>query len=136
MSETKITIEELIAGHRLPTLPTVAARVLEMTDAEDIDLRRIADVVQMDQALAAKVLRTVNSSFYGLSRPCGTVRQAMVYLGLNAVKTLVLSFSLVDTVDGRGADANGFNFTEYWRRSIHTAVAARELARKIGGWDP
>jgi len=136
VSETKITIDELIAGHRLPTLPTVAARVLEMTDAEDIDLRRIADVVQMDQALAAKVLRTVNSSFYGLSRPCGTVRQAMVYLGLNAVKTLVLSFSLVDTVDGRGADANGFNFTEYWRRSIHTAVASRELARKIGGWDP
>lgn len=136
MSETKITIDELIAGHRLPTLPTVAARVLEMTDAEDIDLHSIAEVVQMDQALAAKVLRTVNSSLYGLSRPCGTVRQAMVFLGLNAVKTLVLSFSLVDTVDGHGADANGFNFTEYWRRSIHTAVAARELARKIGGWDP
>ena len=130
------TIQEIINGHRLPTLPTVAAQVLEMTSAEDIDIRRIAEVVQMDQALAAKVLRTVNSSFYGLSRPCGTVRQAMVYLGLNTVKTLVLSFSLVETVDGRGADRNGFNFTDYWRRSIHTAVAARELARKTGAWDP
>ena len=136
MADNAISIDELISGHRLPTLPTVAAQVLEMTDTDEVDLRRIAEVVQMDQALVAKVLRTVNSSFYGLSRPCGTVRQAMVYLGLNTVKTLVLSFSLVDTVDGRGADANGFNFTEYWRRSIHTAVAARELARKIGGWDP
>ena len=130
------TIQEIINGHRLPTLPAVAAQVLEMTSEDDIDIRRIADVVQMDQALAGKVLRTVNSSFYGLSRPCGTVRQAMVYLGLNTVKTLVLSFSLVETVDGRGADLNGFNFTDYWRRSIHCAVAARELARKTGAWDP
>lgn len=135
MSDQK-TIKDIIDGHRLPTLPTVAARVLEMTAEDDIDIRRIAEVVQMDQALAAKVLRTVNSSFYGLSRPCGTVRQAMVYLGLNTVKTLVLSFSLVETVDGRGADRNGFNFTDYWRRSIHTAVAARELARRTGCWDP
>ena len=130
------TIKDIINGHRLPTLPSVAARVLEMTAEDDIDIRRIAEVVQMDQALAAKVLRTVNSSFYGLSRPCGTVRQAMVYLGLNTVKTLVLSFSLVETVDGRGADRNGFNFTDYWRRSIHTAVAARELARRTVCWDP
>ena len=46
------TIQEIINGHRLPTLPAVAAQVLEMTSEDDIDIRRIADVVQMDQALA------------------------------------------------------------------------------------
>ena len=60
--------------------------VLEMTDTDEVDLRRIAGVVQMDQALVAKVLLR-ELSFYGLSRPCGTVRQAMVYLGLNTVRT-------------------------------------------------
>ena len=129
-------VEELLAGHRLPTLPAVAAEVLEMTSGVDLDVLRIAETVQLDQALAAKVLRTVNSSYYGLSRPCGTVHQAMVYLGLNTVKTLVLSFSLVDTIDSQGCDRLGFNYSEYWRRSIHTAVAARELARLLGTWDP
>ncbi|MDG2424084.1 MAG: GGDEF domain-containing protein [Phycisphaerales bacterium] len=129
-------VDEILAGHRLPTLPAVAAEVLEMTAAAEIDLQKIADTVQLDQALAAKVLRTVNSSYYGLSRPCGTVQQAMVFLGLNTVKTLVLSFSLVDTIDGQGRDRLGFNFSEYWQRSIHTAVAARELARLQGSWDP
>ncbi|MCH2133951.1 MAG: GGDEF domain-containing protein [Phycisphaerales bacterium] len=129
-------VEDILAGHRLPTLPAVAAEVLDMTSGSEIDVLRIADTVQLDQALAAKVLRTVNSSYYGLSRPCGTVQQAMVFLGLNTVKTLVLSFSLVDTIDGQGRDRLGFDYGDYWRRSIHTAVAARELARALGTWDP
>ena len=66
------SVEEVLAGHRLPTLPAIAADVLEMTSGEDIDVQQIAKTVQLDQALAAKVLRTVNSSYYGLSRPCGT----------------------------------------------------------------
>ena len=53
-------VEEILAGHRLPSLPTVAAQVLEMTAEVEIDLQKIADTVQLDQALAAKVLRTVN----------------------------------------------------------------------------
>ncbi len=129
-------VDEILAGHRLPTLPAVAAEVLEMTAAPEIDLQKIAETVQLDQALATKVLRTVNSSYYGLSRPCGTVQQAMVFLGLNTVKTLVLSFSLVDTIDEQGRDRQGFNFSEYWQRSIHTAVAAREIARRHGNWEP
>ena len=48
-------VEEILAGHRLPTLPAVAAEVLEMTAAPEIDLQKIADTVQLDQALAAKV---------------------------------------------------------------------------------
>ena len=129
-------VDEILAGHRLPTLPTVAAQILEMTSEAEIDLQKIAETVQLDQALATKVLRTVNSSFYGLSRPCGTVQQAMVFLGLNTVKTLVLSFSLVDTIDSRGRDQLGFDYSSYWKRSINSAVAARTLARMTGIWDP
>ena len=129
-------VEKILAGHRLPTLPAVAAEVLDMTSGAEIDVLRIAEMVQLDQGLAAKVLRTVNSSYYGLSQPCGTVQQAMVFLGLNTVKTLVLSFSLVDTIDGQGRDRLGFNYANYWCRSIHCAVAARELAKLLKVWDP
>jgi two-component system cell cycle response regulator len=136
MTARAITIEDVLDAPRIPTLPAIATEVLEMTMAAQVDLKEIARVIQMDQGLSARLLRTVNSSYYGLSRPCGTIGQAMVYLGLNTVKTLVLSFSLVDSLNDRGEDEGGFPYVDYWRRSIYSGVAARTLARKVGRWDP
>src|SRR5262249_3832394 len=83
-----------------------------------------------DQALAAKILRTVNSSFYGLRRPCSTINQALVMLGLSTVKSLALSFSLVASL-GAGAHEE-FDFVSYWRRGLYTAVAARLTPEAAG----
>jgi two-component system, cell cycle response regulator len=113
---------------RIPSLPSVALKVLEMTRAANTDVREMAALIENDQGLAAKVIRTVNSSFYGLSKPCGTINQALVYLGLDAARTLVLGFSLVDCIDGGGDHDVSFDYVDYWRRAIHSAVAARELA--------
>lgn len=121
------TLNRIIANPRLPSLPSVAMEVLEFTREDSVDLREAARVIQNDQALATKVLRTVNSSYYGLSRPCSTIRQAIVYLGANTVRTLVLGFALVDTM-ANPDDGNHFDFVDYWRRDLFTAVAARELA--------
>lgn len=95
----------------------------------------IADTVQNDPALAAKVLRTVNSSFFGLARPCTTIKLALGYMGLNAVKSLVLGFSLVDCTRGLG-DGSGFDFSDFWTRIIFGATAARRFALLTGRVDP
>lgn len=129
------TRERIVASPRLPTMPTVAMEVLEFTQAERVDLRKAAAVIQNDQAIAGKVLRTVNSSYYGLTRPCATIKQALVYLGANTVRTLVLGFALVDSMkDGDGN--NSFDYMDYWRRDLYVAVAARELARLHQQCDP
>jgi len=108
----------------LPTLPAVAIRVLQLCQSDDLDLSQIAATIGQDPALSAKVLRLVNSAVFGLRNEVRTVPHALALLGLNAVRTLALSFSLVR--DLRKSQQTGLS--AYWKRSIISAVAARELA--------
>jgi len=111
----------------LPTMPAVAIRVLNLCQSEDLDLKQIADAICQDPALSAKVLRLVNSPAFGLRQEVRTVQHALALLGLNAVRTLALSFSLVrDLRKGQQA-----GLQTYWKRSIIAAVAARELANAL-----
>src|SRR6516162_5288656 len=79
----------------LPSLPSVAVQVLELAQQSDVDITQIARIISKDPALSGKILRTVNSSFYGRSQHVSTISHALVILGLQSVKTLVLGFSLV-----------------------------------------
>ena len=73
------SIDRILACPSLPTLPVVALRVLELTAKRDVSLRELASVIENDPAIATKVLRTVNSSYYSLSRRCGSIQQALVF---------------------------------------------------------
>ena len=115
----------VVSCSTLPSLPTVAIRVLDMTRDQNVKLADLAATVENDPALAAKILKTVNSSFYGLPKPCPSITRAISYLGLNTIKSLVLGFSLVDWArHGEG----GFDMMSYWRRSLYSAAAARRVA--------
>ncbi|HZL36687.1 MAG TPA: GGDEF domain-containing protein [Tepidisphaeraceae bacterium] len=113
----------------LPSLPAIALQVLELAQRPDVDIAQIARTLSRDPALCSRILRTVNSSFYGRSQHVSTVSHALVILGLQAVKTLVLGFSLVANL--AKDKSKGFNHLEYWRRSIYSATAARTIAVKI-----
>ena len=128
------TLDQVLTCGSLPSLPTVAAEILELTSDPDVHLKKIAESVSRDQALAGKVLKTVNSSFYGLSKPCGSIERAMGYLGLNTVKSLVLGFSLVDIT--RAAEGTGFDLMGHWRRAIVGAVSSRMASQMTGVGDP
>lgn len=121
------TIERVLACEQLPTLPGVAARVVVLTADPDLDMKDLVTTIEHDQALAAKVLRTINSSFFGLRSKCTTINQAIVMLGLSSVKCLALGFSLVDTL--KAERVNGFDYDAFWRRGIYTGVAAKHVAR-------
>ncbi len=124
MSST--TLDAVLHNPQLPSLPAVAVELIEMTSRPDLDLRQIAALIETDQALSVKIIRTVNSSYYGLPRPCASINQAIVYLGLNCVKTLALGFCLVDSVDDD--DGIGFDYASYWRHELYSAAAARLIA--------
>lgn len=127
--------ERILSCPDLPSLPGAAVRILELTQETDVSLRDIARVVEQDPGLAGRILNTVNSSFYGLAQPCGTVDGALNYLGLTTIKSLVLGFSLVDSTRAVGTDT-AFSLARYWSRTIHTATAARLLALKFRQADP
>jgi diguanylate cyclase (GGDEF)-like protein len=125
--------EELAAKIRgapnLPTLPAIAIQVLELTQKPEVDIAEIARIISKDPALSSKILRTVNSSFYGRGHHVSTISHALVILGLQSVKTLVLGFSLVSNLSRDRA--KGFNHIGYWKRSIYAATAARAIAAKV-----
>ena len=123
---SQILLEDVLNCPSLPSLPAVAVKLIELTGDPDVQISEIAKAVQQDQALAGKVLKTVNSSFYGLPNRCGSIKRAMGYLGLNTVKSLVLGFSLVETTSKMEKD--GFDLISHWRRTLMGATASRTLA--------
>ncbi|MHC5113142.1 MAG: sensor domain-containing diguanylate cyclase [Planctomycetota bacterium] len=128
-----ITVEDVLACPALPSLPAVAVKVLELTRDEKINLDTIAQVIQSDPALTAKILRTVNSTFYALPSPCRSVPRALGYLGMNTVKSLILGFSLVEF---SGKTTPGFDEAGFWKRCLYAAAGARRIARMSSKCDP
>ncbi len=123
-------IERILSCPSLPSLPAVAVRVIEMTSNPNVKLSQLAETISHDQGLSAKVLRTVNSSFYGLRQRCATIDRALVMLGLSPVKALVLGFSLVSSVDSKGDSK--FDYAGYWRRGLITAVGGKCVVEAAG----
>ncbi len=119
-----VPLDKVLSCPSLPSLPGVALKVLELTRDPNVSIARIATAVQNDPAITARVLRTVNSSYYALATPCPSIGRAMSLLGLNTVKSVVLSFSLVDTARRVSLD-DQFDLESFWRRGIFSAVASR-----------
>ena len=83
----------------LPTLPGVVARIVEMVDSPETTGRQLGAEIAKDQVLSAKVLKLVNSGFYGFSQPIATIPHAVTMLGFDTVKSLVLSSSVLEMMD-------------------------------------
>jgi len=114
---------------KLPTLPGVAIRILEAMRREPLSTIEISEFISADAPLSAKVLRVVNSPFYGLSNKISSVHQAIVYLGLNTVKNLALSFCLLRGFAPKRKST--FDYIQFSKDSLIGAVAAKSLTEKI-----
>lgn len=123
-------MDRLLASPRLPSLPAIAIEVIDLVQREDVSIDDLARTVQNDPALAGKILKTANSCLFARAQPAATISQALVMLGLNSVKTLALGFTLVSRLGETGGD--GFDHMRFWRRSLYTGSAARQLAPHLG----
>jgi diguanylate cyclase (GGDEF)-like protein len=121
-------LEQVLSCNKLPTIPAVAMRLIDLTRDNNVSMRALAELITNDQGLTAKVLRTVNSSFYGLRQRCSSINQAIVMLGLSAVKSLALGFCIVQAV--KECDCDQFDHASYWRRSLFSGVAAKCIAKE------
>jgi two-component system, cell cycle response regulator len=123
--------EILAQAENLPSLPAVAVEVLHLTEDENSTLDDLAVALSRDPALAAKLLKLANSSLFNVGQEVTTLQRSTMVLGMKTVKLMSLSFSLVGTLPQGGVDG-GFDFSEYWRRSLISAVTARSLAKLVG----
>lgn len=114
----------------LPTLPTVYFKISKLLQDVDSSAREVSRILESDQAITSKVLRLVNSSFFGFSRRVTQVSQAVVLLGFNAIRNAVLSIAVFDSFPGNSSAL--FDRREFWRHTIATAIISRQLARRLG----
>jgi diguanylate cyclase (GGDEF)-like protein len=112
----------------LPTLSPVASRLITITAREDTTISDIAQLVSKDISLSAKILKVVNSAFYSFPQSIVTIHQASSILGINAVRSLVLSFSFLQPSQSTGGS---FDYTRFWEQALTEAVAARRLMAAI-----
>jgi putative nucleotidyltransferase with HDIG domain len=115
---------------RMPGLSTTAVKVLRICNVPSTCANDLNRVISFDPVLTGRVLQLVNSAFYALPGKVNSLTRAIVLLGINTVKNLVLSFAVVDSL---GRDAfRAIPAREFWAHSLSTAVAARLLAATRG----
>jgi len=124
MSEERI-FDLLKDCKELSSLPQILAEVIRVTDDEESTAGDIADVILKDPPLSARILRVVNSPYYGPVRGISTINQAVVTLGIRAVKALALSTSLYKLFD---TGTQIVDRVRFWRHSLEVAIACREIA--------
>ncbi|MBC8204924.1 HDOD domain-containing protein [bacterium] len=115
----------------LPTLPGIALQISDMMNNPNVSASDLAKLISADQSLTMRILKVANSAYYGFPRKIGTITLAVVVLGFDALKSLTLSMTILDHLKKWGG-ADGFDFNEFWRHSIYTAIIARFLSRQTG----
>src|SRR5438477_10152579 len=114
----------------IATLPEVTARIVATVEDPRSTASQLHKIVAHDPALVTRILKVVNSAFYGLPGQIGSVERAIVLLGLNAVKNIAVAASLGQLF--RGAKlCEGFTAKDLWTHCIAVGVAARDLAKQL-----
>ncbi len=112
----------------LPTLPGMLEKVSRMVESRHHSAEDIGRMISQDQVLSAKLLRMANSAFFGFAREVGSVGQALVLLGFDVVKGLILSTSVFDMIKEKVAGL--------WEHSLGCALAARSVSDYLKLGDP
>lgn len=114
----------------LPTLPVVVTQVQKLMGDPSSNVGQIADVISHDQAIASRVIRLVNSAFYGFDDHISSIQHAIVILGLNAVKNLVLGVSVIKTFEDSTAQWS-FDRRQFWLHTLSCAMGAKLIAASL-----
>lgn len=115
--------------------PAAAVKLLQLTRDEDAGVGAISHVIETEPALAAKVLRIVNSAFYGFPRHIRSIHRAVTLLGLSAVRQAALHLLFYEGLIQRG-DKGVFDRLYFWQHSLLVAILSRDMAARLDHPDP
>lgn len=113
----------------LPTLPVVALKVNNMLKDYDVSIKLLSETIEKDQAMVSKILKLVNSAFYGFQSKINTISHAITVLGFNTVRNAIVSIAVINAFSGKDVFEE-FDITDFWKHSVATAVTGRHLAER------
>ncbi len=115
---------------QLVPFPAIAMEVVRLVENPKTSAAKLGEVISQDQALAAKVLKVANSPFYGFPKQISTINFAIVVLGFETLKEIVLSVSLTSSLVNKLE--KDFDIGKFWRHSLLVGIIAKHLARDFG----
>ncbi len=118
---------EIKATGLLPSPSGVALAILRLTQQDDFSIEEVARILQGDPAMAGRVLKFANSSFYGSSRPIISITEATLRIGVTALRHLLFGLSVLSRY--RQGFCESFDYRKFWAHSLATAVASQSLCQ-------
>ncbi len=112
----------------LPTLPGIVAKLTKMAEDPETTTEKMGKVISKDHILAAKLLKLVNSAFYGFPQRISSLSGAIILLGFNVVKSLIISASIFEVMEDQDI--------ELWEHSLGCAVVCSVIAKRLGVSEP
>jgi len=111
----------------LPHIPKVVQELIQSFQNEDVNIDELTEKISMDQALTAKVLRLANSAHYGCARTVASTNDAIVLLGFNTLRTMVLASGLTSSFK----EPEGFDKNKFWKEAFAVAALAKWLSAYV-----
>lgn len=118
----------MAAVERMPAFPKSVQSILEMTRNINCLPKALVGVIEKDPVMTMKILRVINSAYYSLPNKIASVGQSVVYLGINTIKNLALSFAAVGILPR--FNTSGFDIQRYLLHSLTVSAVARTLCEK------
>lgn len=123
------SVEQLIEQMtNLPSPPVVVSRALQIIAGDNESVQSLAETIETDHALTAKLLRIANSAFYGMAQEIFTVRDAILIIGFDAVRSVAISAA---AVTGVWVNDEMFNMEQFWKHSLSCGLFAESIAKKV-----
>jgi HD-like signal output (HDOD) protein/nitrogen-specific signal transduction histidine kinase len=130
MKLEKFVIDRISTLKDLPSLPHILMKLMAACNDENGSLGDIVDILTNDPSLCAKVLRMVNSAYYGLGSRVDGIDQAVAYLGTDAVKNIAVCSAVYQAFNTRKGDS-AFNLKLFWWHSLKCALLSRIFAKEV-----
>lgn len=135
-SDGQLTVEDIFKKmsdvHELPTLPAIAMQANSMLEDLNTTAQELAVVIEKDHAIVPKLLKLVNSAFFGFRNKVSNVAHAIMLMGFNTVRNAVVSISVIDSFSFQ-TQCPGFDIVDAWRHAINVGVVSQHLDRVTGG---
>lgn len=114
---------------KMPPLPPTVAKVLQIANDPNSSAKDMDKVISLDPVLSTKVLRQVNSAYYGLRQKITRTSQAIAYLGMNNIKNMILTTAVLSKMK-QEVQGHGFSIEKFWKHTVGCSVAARVIAKR------
>ncbi len=126
--DSKSILKKLDRIDDLPTLPVIAMEVNTMLQDYNTSIQDLCRVIENDQALVPRILKLVNSSFYGFKSKIANIDRAIILLGFNTIRNAIISVAVLDAFSMKKINVEGFDIKEFWAHSVAVAVISRYLS--------